>query len=75
MNHYQIQRKQYWIFLVVFSLCALLGFSGVLAAEIFMPNNPGGDLGRLTMYRYLGTASVAWICLAVWAGYKLKVSH
>lgn len=75
MKKIQLQRKQYWVFLVIFSLCALLGFSGVLIAEIFMPNNAGGNLGRLAMYRYMGSMSLVWVLIATWAGYKLKVSE
>lgn len=75
MNNYQINSKQHWVFLVVFGFCALLGFSGVLVAEIFMPNNPGGNLGRLAMHRSMGTTSVVWALIALWSGYKLRVSR
>lgn len=73
MNNYQIKRKQYWVFLIVFGFCALLGFSGVFVAEVFMPSNAGGNIGRLAMYRYMGTTSVAWALITIWAGFKLRI--
>ena len=75
MNTYQLTRKQYWVLLVVFSLCAIVGLASIVVAELFVPNNAGGNLGRLAMYRYLGMGSVAWASIAVWAGYKLRVSR
>jgi len=73
MNTYQLTRKQYWVLLVVFSFCAVVGLASIAVAELFMPNNAGGNLGRLAMYRYLGMGSVAWASIAVWVGYKLRV--
>ncbi len=74
MKQSQIPRMQYWVLLVVFSLCAVAGIASVVVAEIFMPHNVGGNLGRLAMYRYMGTGAIAWACIAVWAGYKLKIN-
>ncbi|QDV54014.1 hypothetical protein [Gimesia fumaroli] len=64
-------RKQHWVFLIVFSLCALLGFGSVLVGEIFLPDNPGGNQGRLAMYRSLGLGSLAWVGIAVWSASAL----
>jgi len=75
MKQSQISRKQYWVFLVVFSLCAVAGIASVVITEIFMPHNAGGNLGRLAMYRSMGTGAVAWACIAAWAGYKLRASQ
>ncbi|MEQ8637033.1 hypothetical protein [Gimesia maris] len=71
MKQFPITRKQHWVFLIVFSLCALLGFASLIVGEIFLPHNVGGMEGRMAMYRSLGLWSLAWLGIAVWAGYRL----
>lgn len=71
MKRFSLQRKQYWVFLIVFTFCALLGFAGLLAGELYLPDNPGGNQGRLAMYRSLGLWSLAWSGIAVWAATNL----
>lgn len=75
MKQTETPRKQYWVLLIVFSLCALAGVASIVVAELFMPNNAGGQLGRQAMFRSMGAGTVAWTCIAVWAGYKLRVSR
>ncbi|MFH1299817.1 MAG: hypothetical protein ABIK07_02055 [Planctomycetota bacterium] len=75
MKQYPIHRRQYWVFLIVFSLCALLGFVGVLVGEIFLPDNPGGNQGRLAMYRSLGLVTLAWAGIAGWSASALWTSR
>lgn len=74
MKPFSISRKQYWVFLIVFSLCALLGLTSLVIAEIYLPRNPGGMAGRMAMYRSLGLWSLAWLGIAVWSGYRLWIS-
>ncbi len=71
VKQFPITRKQHWVFLIVFSLCALLGFASLIVGEIFLPRNVGGMEGRMAMYRSLGLWSLAWLGIAVWAGYRL----
>ena len=65
-------RLNYWWFFVPFSIAALLGFAGILAGELFMLNNAGGAAGRDALYRYLGTASTSWFCIAIWGFVGLR---
>lgn len=71
MKSDSLPRKQHWVFLTVFSLCALLGFGSLLVGELFLPDNPGGNQGRLAMYRSLGMMSVIWLSIAIWSGNQL----
>ena len=71
MKQFPITRKQHWVFLIVFSLCALLGLASLVIAEIYLPRNPGGMAGRMAMYRSMGLGSLAWLGIAVWSGYFL----
>lgn len=75
MKQYPISRTQYWVFCIVFSLCALLGFASLVVGEIFLPHNAGGMEGRMAMYRSLGLWSFAWLGVAVWAGQRLWTSR
>lgn len=75
MKSFPISRKQYWVFLVVFSLCALIGVTGLVIAELYMPRNPGGMAGRLTMYRSLGLGTLTWAGIAVWSAGALWISR
>ena len=74
-----IQTRQlqpnYWFFFVPFAICALLGFAGVLAAELLMPDNAGGVTGRLVVYRHVGTMSVIWSLIAMWSWHKIQLSR
>ena len=67
MQAHDGNRPNYWWFFIPFSIAALLGFAGVLAGELFLPDNAGGTTGRLALYRYLGSASVCWLSLAIWS--------
>ncbi|MCA9004634.1 MAG: hypothetical protein KDA70_05115 [Planctomycetaceae bacterium] len=71
MKQFPITRKQHWVFLIVFSLCALLGLASLVIAEICLPRNPGGMAGRMAMYRSMGLGSLAWLGIAIWSGYCL----
>lgn len=71
MKSFSISRKQYWVFLVVFSLCALLGVVSLVIAELYLPNNPRGMAGRVAMFRSLGLGTLAWLGIAVWSGAML----
>lgn len=64
----------YRVFLIVFSICTLFGAAGLVSTELFMPANPGGVSGRLAMYRYLGTATVCWLSIAMWAWYHVRLA-
>lgn len=75
MKSFPISRKQYWVFLVVFSLCALLGVVSLVIAELYLPNNPGGMAGRVAMFRSLGLWTLAWLGIAVWSGAMLWITR
>lgn len=71
MKSFSISRKQYWVFLVVFSLFALLGVVSLVVAELYMPRNPGGMAGRAAMFRSMGLGTLAWLGIALWSGAML----
>ena len=75
MKSFPISRKQYWVFLVVFSLCALLGVVSLVIAELYLPNNPGGMAGRAAMYRSLGLGTLTWAGIAAWSAGALWISR
>jgi len=75
MQTHDDNRPNYWWFFIPFSTAALLGCAGILAGELFMPHNAGGMAGRLAMYRYLGTMTVCWLCIAIWSWSKLQAEH
>ncbi|QDT88340.1 hypothetical protein [Gimesia chilikensis] len=75
MKSFPISRKQYWVFLIVFSLCALLGVVSLVIAELYLPNNPGGMAGRVAMFRSLGLWTLAWLGIAVWSGAMLWITR
>jgi len=71
MQQFAISRKQHWVFLIVFSLCALVGLTSVVVAELYLPRNAGGIEGRLAIYRSLGLITLAWTGIAVWSASAL----
>lgn len=75
MKSFPISRKQYWVFLIVFSLCALLGVVSLVIAELYLPNNPGGMAGRAAMFRSMGLGTLAWLGIAVWSGAMLWITR
>ncbi|MFI4849399.1 MAG: hypothetical protein ACIAZJ_09900 [Gimesia chilikensis] len=75
MKSFPISRKQYWVFLVVFSLCALLGVVSLVIAELYLPRNPGGMAGRAAMFRSMGLGTLAWLGIALWSGAMLWITR
>lgn len=75
MKSFPIARKQYWVFLVVFSLCALLGVVSLVIAELYLPNNPVGMAGRAAMFRSMGLGTLAWLGIALWSGAMLWITR
>ncbi|KAA0135892.1 hypothetical protein FYZ48_17335 [Gimesia chilikensis] len=75
MKSFPISRKQYCVFLVVFSLCALLGVVSLVVAELYMPRNPGGMAGRAAMFRSMGLGTLAWLGIALWSGAMLWITR
>ena len=71
MQAHDGNRPNYWWFFIPFSTAALLGCAGIVATELFMPDNAGGMAGRLAMYRYLGSMTVCWFVIAIWSWFKL----
>lgn len=71
MKQFPISRKQYWVFLSVFSLCGLLGLVSLVIADFYLPQNPGGMAGRIAMFRSLGLWTMAWLGIAIWSGAML----
>lgn len=71
MKQFPITRKQHWVFLIVFSLCALFGLISLVVAEVYLPRNPGGMAGRAAMFRSMGLGTLAWLGIAVWSGHAL----
>src|SRR6056297_2645025 len=63
----------YRVLFIVFTLCSGLGVAGLIASELLMPQNAGGLTGRLTMYRYMGTATFCWASIAMWSWYQLRL--
>lgn len=64
----------YRVLFIVFAICSLFGFIGLIASEIFMPLNSGGMLGRLAKYRSLGPATFSWVMITMWSWYQLRLS-
>lgn len=58
------------ILTIVFSVCTVLGVISIAAADIYMPRNEGGLLGRLAIYRYQGAATFCWGLIAMGAWYQ-----